>query len=190
MLINRNDSIEEVVKNTLLEVTRGVVDRKHPFRFVSLATTSEGIINNRLVVLRKLTDDFRMIFFTDDRSNKVDDIENNPRVTLLFWHPGKKAQITFKGNAQLHNQDHFTNQFWSSISVEGRKAYGSVKSPGEPVNHMSDAHNWHPDISDDHFTVIEFVPKGMEVLQLHKLSHYRARFTLKHEIWSGGWIVP
>ncbi|MEQ9299421.1 MAG: pyridoxamine 5'-phosphate oxidase family protein [Cyclobacteriaceae bacterium] len=190
MLINRNDSLTDVLSNVSHELHRGALDRNHPFRFVNLSTLNQQNVNARLVVLRAVQEDLSFIIFTDKRSQKVADLTKNEAATLLFWHAGKKMQVSITGKAELHNQDALAEEYWSGISIEGRKAYGSRLAPAETVERPEQAHDWPNEIGSEFFSVIVVRPVKMEVLQLHKLSHYRAHFKHHKGEWGGDWLVP
>ncbi len=190
MLINRNDTLTEVLNNVSNELHRGALDRNHPFRLVSFSTHCKQGVNSRLVVLREVMDDMSLVFFTDSRSNKIIDLGINTNPALLFWHAGKKVQVSVKGHATLHQQDSLAEKYWSNISIEGRKAYGSVNVPGERIERPDIAHNWPSEINNEYFSVLVVRPMEMDVLQLHKLSHYRAEFKRNNDDWLGSWIAP
>ena len=97
MLINRNDSLTEVFSNVSHELHRGALDRNHPFRFVSFSTNGQEGVNSRLIVLREVQEDLSFVFFTDSRSKKIADLSINTHSSLLFWHAGKKVQVSVKG---------------------------------------------------------------------------------------------
>lgn len=190
MLINRNDTLIDVLSNVSHELHRGALDRNHPFRFVSMATVSDNTANSRLVVLREIQQDLSFVFFTDKRSQKISDLSENQAATLLFWHAGKKVQVSVKGKVEIHNQDAKAEEYWSGISIDGRKAYGSTLAPADIVDRPEVAHDWPCEISSEFFSVIIVHPEELDVLQLHKLSHYRAQFRYEKSEWLGSWIVP
>ena len=190
MLINRNDSLTDVFSNVSDELHRGALERNHPFRFVSFATLDKGKINSRLVVLREVQDDLSFVIFTDSRSQKVMDLSENTTATLLFWHAGKKVQVSAQGTVMLHKQDALSEKYWAGVSIEGRKAYGSALSPGSMVDRPALAHEWPDEISSEFFCVIVVRPQEMDILQLHKLSHYRTQFKHHDNEWLGSWVVP
>lgn len=190
MLINRNDTLSDILLSVSHELHRGALDRKHPFRFVNLATVDGNKANTRLVVLREVQEDMSFVFFTDKRSVKISDLSKNESATLLFWHPGKKVQVAVKGRTEIYNQDAKAKAYWASISIDGRKAYGSKLAPGTNVDRPELAHDWPSEISSEFFCVIKFYPEELDVLQLHKLSHYRAQYKYVNNEWLGSWVVP
>ncbi len=190
MLINRNDSLTEVFSNVSHELHRGALDRNHPFRFVSLSTVAGSHANSRLVVLRQVLEDLSCVFFTDKRSQKISDLSDNSEATLLFWHAGKKVQVSVRGSVVVHNENKVAREYWSGISIDGRKAYGSTLSPGSRVDRPELAHDWPSEIGSEFFSVIVVRASEMDVLQLHKLSHYRAQFKFVNNDWLGSWVVP
>jgi pyridoxine/pyridoxamine 5'-phosphate oxidase len=70
------------------ELTRATQEREHGWRIMTLATVESGRAEARSVTLREAyaaTD--RLVFFTDDRSPKLQQIQTHPQGTLLAWCP-------------------------------------------------------------------------------------------------------
>ncbi|MFK7970361.1 MAG: pyridoxamine 5'-phosphate oxidase family protein, partial [Bacteroidia bacterium] len=75
-----------LLKNAQGELLRANADKRHPFRFFTLATLDK-YPEVRTVVLRKAKPDFDIVLFTDSRSPKVRHIQASPHVSALFYHP-------------------------------------------------------------------------------------------------------
>lgn len=83
MLFNSQNSLSEVWATLSHELHRGALDSKHPFRYVTLATRGEDAPEQRIVVLRKVDEALNFYFFTDSRTAKVTQIQEN--LKLNFW---------------------------------------------------------------------------------------------------------
>ncbi|MEM9327163.1 MAG: pyridoxamine 5'-phosphate oxidase family protein [Bacteroidota bacterium] len=190
MIIEEGQSLEEAFRAISAEIKRGAVDKRHPFRFVTLATQGQDEVGLRYVVLRKVTDDFHLYIYTDSRSEKVKHLRTNQQASLLFYHPGKKLQVKVLGTAQVHQLDDLSIAEWKNVQDIGKRAYGPTIAPGEAITHPSVAYHWPESIDDQHFVVLEVSPKSIEALQLNRMEHLRARFTLQNSSWEGQWLAP
>jgi pyridoxamine 5'-phosphate oxidase len=190
MLISIEDQLEEVFRKTTYELKRGALDRKHPFRFLSMATSDSEGIGLRYVVLREVDENLDLYIYTDQRSAKVGQIRANPAVSLLFYHPRKNVQIRVDGRAELHHNDELAARHWQKVGEFGRKSYGSKHAPGATINHPTEAYQWPEEIDSTHFTVIKLVPVKLETLQLGRSEHLRAQFDRTPEGWKKVWIAP
>lgn len=190
MLFSENEDLDEVWSATCHEIRRGSLDKKHPFRFVSLSTLHNNQIQSRYVVLRSVDESFNLYCYTDSRSDKIYALENNPQLTLLFYHPSKKVQVRINAQAIAHHQNELSMQHWNHIQGIAKRAYGSSIAPGDHINYPSEAHQWPDMIDDTFFTVIQAIPSEMEVLQLNRLMHLRAKFWKTDDRWNKQWIAP
>lgn len=188
MLFQENDSLEEIWQTVKHELHLGALDPKHPFHWINLGTISGDFPSVRTVVLRKLTQDFQFLVFTDYRSAKCSDLQANPNASLHFYHPKKQVQIRIKALTILHFQDDMADKFWKTIPSHRRTEYTGVLPPGTPLSKPTTASIERED-TGQFFSVLEFSPAEIEVLQFHKSGHLRALFSQKAD-WKGTWITP
>jgi len=191
MLFEIQHSSIEVFSIVKHELNRGALDKKHPFRYVVFATQGDVTPDLRHVVLRKIDEDLSFFIYTDARTQKVKSIQADPNVSLLFYHPQKRAQIRISGQAYLHYQDALATDHWNRVQGEARKAYNSLIAPGLSIHQPEEAFFWNEDLtSNQHFMLVEVVPYSIEALQLNGLEHLRIRFTREEDSWTGSWIAP
>jgi pyridoxamine 5'-phosphate oxidase len=191
MLIKTGAQLDEIFQDVQLEIRRGVVDKKHPFRFITLATIQDRIPEARYVVLRKIDEQFNFLVYTDARTAKVKAIQSNPIVSVLLYHPQKRVQIRIQASASIHHQDFLTSEHWTRVQGEAQKAYNSILAPGEVIETPQQAYVWEEELSRfDYFAVILLKPYKLEILQLNGLEHLRAEFSRTSEEWKGQWLVP
>ncbi len=121
------------------QLTRATADRRHPWRWPALSTvTQEGAPSVRMVVLRQVdTSRQTLSVFTDVRSAKVGQIAREPRVSLLFWHPGKRWQLRADGIATVSEDP----QTFQALPDGAKGDYGAIPAPGVPLGSPSD---WAP----------------------------------------------
>jgi len=188
MLIEEGYNLEKVLSTVKHEIARAAKDKRHPFRYAVLGTPGEALAM-RYVVLRQVKENFDLVIYTDSRTRKVKQIERQPEVQVLLYHPSKKAQVIVTGKAQIHNQNETSKLHWQNVQGEGQKAYTSLRTPGVSIEDPSLAYEWNKNPGSENFAVIEVEPTTIEVLQLRGLEHLRAVFEKEHG-WNGAWLVP
>ena len=188
MLVSIDTTLPEALSDVRQEIRRGAADHKHPFRFVVLSTVGQGP-SSRYVVLRQVTDDFRLLIYTDFRSEKIEQLQQNNTLQLLFYHPQKRAQVVLSGQCIIHHQNELTQSYWPRIQGSAIHSYTTQEAPGTVIEHPEEGFDWETPPSDRHFAVIEIDPLEIHLLQLNGVNHLRARFE-KQDDWKGTWLVP
>lgn len=190
-------TLSEIWKNINQQLTRAINDRKHPFRIVVIGSMGAQAVNMRNVVLRKFQKTpFTLTCYTDIRSQKIQELQANPHLTWLFWHPRHQIQIKAVGKVEIIHQTNETRQTWKQMHIGAKVAYLTRSAPstpqtiptnGLPENILAlDEAN----LSDENFAVIRCEISEIEYLRLNKMQHRRARFELKNGKWEGNWLVP
>ena len=161
--------------------------RQHPFRYFSLGTMGD-YPEVRMVVKRKVDQDLTLTFFTDTRSPKVKQIQQNEKVSALFYHPEKKLQIRMNGEAQLLAEEEVTlQQFLRQIKQSGfLKDYMTMQAPGSALEEEAEVLFG----SQVHFSAISIMPVYIDVLQLGVDRHLRSAYSLVRGSWSEVKMVP
>lgn len=195
MLIKQDHSLDQAFNEVHDQLKRAGVDTRHKFRFFSVATvrlSGSGIPKSRMVVLRSFYDDWTFEFYTDHRSSKVEEIEEHPFISALFWDPSKRVQVRIEANASIHHRDELAATRWKDVQGDAQKAYTSVAAPGTPVDNPEDAHEWPESFSPDYFTVAVCTAKKIKVLQISGMEHlaFRCSKSKATESWDKNWIVP
>jgi len=190
MLLDFDQSKEDAWQAVKHELHRGALDKKHPFRFLTLSTYGDQGVQARWVVLRKVTKDLRFLIYTDSRTQKVRALQAHPQAQLLFYHERKKVQVRCMGEIALHRDDEISRKQWSHVQGAGKRAYTPNLAPGTEIQHPKEAHSWSTEWDDRYFTVLEFRPEEFDVLQLNQTEHLRIRFRKKETEWTKTWIAP
>jgi pyridoxamine 5'-phosphate oxidase len=190
MLFNSQNSLSEIWAILSHELHRGALDSKHPFRYVTLATRGEDAPEQRMVVLRKMDEDLNFYFFTDSRTAKVTQIQEDSNAEFLVYHPGKRTQIRVKGRLHIHHQDELSQEMWKRVQGDAQKAYNSTLSPGTEIADPDLAYDWPAELDDHFFAVLQFIPETVEALQLNGLTHVRVSFSKSGADWNGKWLAP
>ncbi|WP_296619920.1 pyridoxamine 5'-phosphate oxidase family protein [Marivirga sp.] len=187
-LIESTDSLDNIKISMLNALNRAGNDSKSAFRFIILNTISEGFPNSRYVVLRKFkTETKELFFYTDLRSNKINEIKENPIVSVLAYDKQKKCQIKLKGKISIHHQDELTAEHWNSLQG-GKESYNNEKQPGKEVDSLEDAHQMKNVYDDENFAMLALKVSQAEILQLNGDGHIRALFDFEKDTKS--YLVP
>jgi len=187
MLFNYSDAPSQIWQNVLHELHRGALDPKHPFRFLTLATSGAQFPQVRTVVLRQLSSTMEFLVYTDVRTAKVRDLLETPRVSLLFYHPKKQVQVRVKAIATLHVEDALAQEHWKRVPEKRQSEYKSGLVPGTSIE--TPDLGWETQSESAYFSVLKFSPLSIEVLQLAREGHLRLQFELAAG-WQGTWLVP
>lgn len=178
---------KEFLEKIKYDLINGYAKKRHPFRYFTLATIHNGSPRQRTVVLRKLVNDFTILFYTDKRSIKVDDLKLNNSVSALFYHPKKLLQIQISGNVDFFTDETELNSIYKNIPENSRKDYITTKSPGTEIS-SPDHVEYLTD--ENHFVAVKIIPKTIEVLQLKRPNHIRIKYTKQNNSWNGKFLVP
>lgn len=190
MLINEDDSLDQIWEMVQLELQKGPSAKRHPFRFAVLSTIGREGPSSRWVVYRKYTDDSKLLIYTDARSEKCADLERNPNGNLLLYHDRQKLQIRIKTEATLHQQDELTAKYWPGVKGSNPNDYLSNQPPGKAIDDIEPGFERDAGLDDKYFTIIELDPKKMDVLQLNGDRHIRAEFEKQKDQWNSTFLVP
>ena len=194
--------MEEFFDKMHRALVRAAVDKHSPMRNAYLATVdADGQPRQRTIVLRRYRHEngAHFTFHTDDRSDKMNDLRVNPKVSLLFWHPRQRLQIRAAGTLTWENQTERTRGHWNALHVWGRKSYATKLPPGTPLNAPSDnlPDLWREkppveatEYAYPNFTLLDVEAHELELLELDREAHRRAVWRFEEEKWRGTWIVP
>ncbi|WP_405395965.1 pyridoxamine 5'-phosphate oxidase family protein [Maribacter sp. Asnod2-G09] len=180
--------INSFFKELSTEIHNGVIERGHPFRFITMATVgNETLARLRTVVLREVSDDLSLTIYTDSRTEKMKHIAANNQVSFLLYHPEKMLQLKVEGTALIATNKDRTQSTWENIQPNSRKDYITQTSPGSAItnpDHVEYVEN------ENYFTIIDIIPSKIEYLKLQRPNHIRALFTKSGDKWNGKFLVP
>ncbi len=126
--------ISTIFSNIKSELTKGIAEYGHPFRFFTLGTISfDNTPNLRTVVFRDFSENLDISFFTDKRSRKVAEIIKNEKVSILLYHPEKRIQLKIEGNASIIKNDKIITRYWNKIDDNSKNDYTTTLPPGSRV---------------------------------------------------------
>ncbi len=178
--------LDKIFSDLKQEIKFGYLKKKHPFRYPVLASSADGFPHQRTVVLRDTTDKFEPLIYTDERSDKINHFESNPKASLLFYHPKKLLQVKITGTMEIIRDGEEFEQSWNKIQGNSRKDFTTIEAPGTPIKNPD---NVEYSEEEDHFCVLKLVPSQMEYLQLKRPNHIRALFEKEND-WEGEFLNP
>ena len=170
------------------ELQKGAAKKAHPFHYFTLGTVGlDRLTRLRTIALRQVTEDLKLLFFTDSRSKKIIHLKENNKVGLLFYHPERLLQLRVEGLATVHKDEATKNKYWSKIDPHSKKDYTTTAAPGselldpDRVEYLEDK---------NHFCMVEVTPFKIEYLKLQKPHHVRIRFSNRAGSWQHEYLVP
>ena len=159
-------------------------DPTHPMRLFLLATVdADGLPDARLMVLRGAERSLGKIwFYTDRRSEKVDQLRKRPELCAVAYDRRDGVQLRLRGAAAIHELNSQAAQHWSQTSRIFRALYASPDSPGVPLRQpdprlmsMKKAMNASEEENARcNFAVIETLVESIEWLQVTDDDQRRA----------------
>lgn len=184
--------LPEVLAGSLRLFSRGVADRRSPFRTPSIATAGpDGVPAIRTMVLRGFDPAARRLtLHSDRRAAKLADIARNPRVAVHVYDARASVQLRLSALAAVHMDDATARAAWDAIPPPGRAIYAINPAPGtavkQPPPPATDA-----DAAFAHFAVLALIFDSLEWLWLDHAGHRRARFTWNPDgSHHATWLVP
>jgi hypothetical protein len=187
-VIEPHHDLETIRKLSLDHLSRGVRLKNHPFRSFVLTTARP---NARMVILRNLGHEpLSISVYTDGRSHKIAELKSNPNAACLFWHPSARFQLKLMVKATIHQGDEQALEHWSRMGSRGKESYNTKLSPGTPMD--SDGSVTYKDpFNPTDFCLLNLEVEGMDILQLRREGHIRARFGyVKGKKSEASFLVP
>ena len=173
-------------------LAQGVVNKKSKFHTPTLSTVNGNMINSRTIILRKVDNKTKMLFFySDSRSRKVLNIIQNNNVTVHLYEPRFKLQVQLYGHAKIENNSEKTKNIWSSLNSFSKKNYLSALSPGEKIDSLDNLkYNTDNEESYYNFSLIYFKVSKLECLQLSDVKNIRVEFVYTESSDKKYYVVP
>jgi pyridoxine/pyridoxamine 5'-phosphate oxidase len=139
------------------------------------------------VVLRKTLTDLSLVFYTDKRTQKVEDLEHNAACSALFYNHKKLLQIRVTGKAEfITNKDEIAT-YWHTVQEASKKDYTTKVAPGTFTKNPDEVAY---SSEENHFCPVKIIPTSIEYLRLKRPNHIRVLFSKTDEEWTGEFLVP
>lgn len=193
--------LDDVLNTSWRLLHKGVENFKHPFYRPALTTVYGNKPKVRTVILRGFSEKDRiLICHCDVRTPKVSQIQDNPNVSWLFYHPKEWIQLRLSGTASIHTDDNIAESQWKKVRQTSRINYCAEVPPGSPVEKPTSGL---PDFLRDkkskmfdstearrNFTTIVCRFDQMDWLMLKLTGHLRAKFRWEGNCIDASWVIP
>lgn len=184
------------------DIQQGVEHASHPYHTPAFGSVGADGPSLRTVILRSVEVETRsLLLHSDRRAQKIQEVQANPRVSWLFWHPEHNQQLRLSGTATVHFDDAIADQLWHNSHPRSLKLYVKPRPPGTlvdtPQSGLPDPIQTE-DLSDlaqvasgrSNFAVIRTQIDAIDFLHLRRDGNYRARFTWQGDQLSSNWLIP
>ena len=178
---------EEIREQVWKELGRACQDRHHAWRTPVLATTSgQGVVNARTVVLRKVDSvAAKLEIYTDSRSPKVSELNDQPNAIFVFWSPRLSWQLRVNVEISFQTTGPYVKSMWQIVKqTSSASDYMGAAAPGAVLE--QDGVLPEASTQDTHFAVLTAQVTVMDWLELAREGHRRARMV--NSQWE--WLKP
>ncbi|NML15101.1 pyridoxamine 5'-phosphate oxidase family protein [Azohydromonas caseinilytica] len=174
------ESLSDIENACWTELERASAERGHPWRTMSLATTDGREAHARSVILREVDREAReLLFFTDARSSKVQQIAQFPRGTLLVWSPQLGWQLRLRVTLEVETAGLAVSSRWAQLKLTpAAQDYLSPLPPGTPLAQTTPER-----ASRGHFALVHAQVRTMDWLELLPQGQRRACFDRNGYKW-------
>ncbi len=194
-------NLDDILQDCWHRLINGAVSAKHPFHCPAIATINVDFPEIRTVVLRKAVPEERaLIFHTDYRSPKIDQIKTNNRISWLFYDTKSRIQLRIKTVSAIHYDDELAVNRWNDSTLESKKCYLVQPAPstivelptdGLPENFsLADLSKDIVAIGNENFTVVKNLVTEIDWLFLSHDGHRRAKFIFGENKVEKYWMIP
>lgn len=185
-------------------LTEGKKDRHSPLHTLVVASSDQKVApSQRVMVLRSVEAQKRVIRFNSDRrAHKINQIAENPLVSVLGYHPEAKIQLRLSGTGKILTDGVEFENAWENASPYGKRCYLANPGPGQLVKEPSsglteELEGVKPTTAQlvpakQNFAVLEVTISHLEWLYLAHTGHRRAVFSWneQQEDWDSEWLIP
>lgn len=191
-------NLSSMLETAWARLSDGAAPGQSPWSAVSVATTGTGgRPRQRTVILRRVEPTSGSLWFhTDLRSPKVEEMQAEPRLSILGYDRAEGLQVRVEGRATLHRSGPLRRRLWDAAAEHSRLAYRRPFGPGEALHAPEDIAATEdtrspvdPDAGLTHFCAVEVAAERFDVLLLAQGGHRRAVFDAA-DGWAGRWVAP
>lgn len=189
----RLQTLAEIEAAIWREIGLAALDTQHGWRTPVLATSGDDGVDARTVVLREVDPEAgALAIYTDARAAKVQQLQAQPRCTLVMWSPRLAWQLRLRARVQVHTDGLAVSSRWAALRMSpAARDYLSPLAPGAPMDAVPGDQLVHAAAESaatqrEFFAVLIANIEAMDWVELHAQGHRRARFTATQ----AQWLVP
>ena len=176
----------QIIKSEWKNINLGIQKAKHDYHSFVFSTVLKNSPNSRTVILRDFDENKPAIWFhSDKRSKKILHLEDNKKVSALFYDKSRKVQLRINGIADIEEDIEHNKRIWDSMRPESKLCYMGPYAPSQKINQFEpntlkkSAHDL--DKKDEHlglsrFCRIRIKIKKLDWLKLDYKGHQRLEF--------------
>jgi pyridoxamine 5'-phosphate oxidase len=175
------DAIEDACWH---ELARAAHERSHDWHVMVLATVDGDRADARSVVLRDVDSEARsLLFYTDSRSAKVEQLRRYPGATLVGWHRERCWQLRLRVQLAVETSGLEVSSRWARVKLSTTAGdYLGALPPGTAVQRHQPERG-----TREHFAVVEAQVREADWLELCADGHHRRARLAGRE---SSWLVP
>ena len=182
----------QIIKSEWRNINLGIQKAKHDYHSFVFSTVSKNSPDSKTVILRDFDEDKPAIWFhSDKRSKKILHLEDNKKVSALFYDKSRKVQLRINGIADIEEDIEHNKRIWDSMRPESKLCYMGPYTPSQKINQFEpntlkkSAHDL--DKEDEHlglsrFCRIRITIKKLDWLKLDYKGHQRLEFKFGKKI--------
>ena len=176
----------QIIKSEWENINLGIQKAKHDYHSFVFSTISKNSPESRTVILRDFDEHKPAIWFhSDRRSKKILHLEENEKVSALFYDKSRKVQLRINGIADIEEDIEHNKRIWDSMRPESKLCYMGPYAPSQKINQFEpntlkkSAHDL--DKEDEHLGLLRFCRirikiKKLDWLKLDYKGHQRLEF--------------
>ena len=191
------ESLDAVRGDAWERLSLAASDRKSAMHTPVVATAD---VDTRVMVLRAFDPDTGTLrFHTDARAPKVEVIERDPRLAVLFYDKAAKVQIRVKGEGRILRDGTITENAWGKSDNFARRCYlgdgpgtfSDRPSSGLPEQFEGvEPNDEEVAVGRGNFAVLLVEIHHVDWFYLAHTGHIRAQFDKSGSNWIGRWVTP
>ncbi len=193
---------DDIYANIVSNLKKGVKDRRHGFHTPVFSNINEkGLINSRVVVLRKFDpDEMKINFNSDLRSNKINGLRLDTKTNFLFYDQKVKIQLRIATVSKIYFNNDIAEQAWRKTSLSSRKCYLTEDAPSTIKTNATDGLPKHlkgiePTIDESekgyaNFSVVSNQIQSIDWLYLSAFGHRRLLIKINGNQNNYKWLIP
>ncbi|HEY8560298.1 MAG TPA: pyridoxamine 5'-phosphate oxidase family protein [Pyrinomonadaceae bacterium] len=191
----------EILKRIWKHLDLGTLEREHPFHTPVFGTVAGDAPDMRMVVLRRFwRRPPRLAFHSHAGAPKIEQLQANPNVYWLFYHPQEKFQLRIRGTAELHTDGELHEEQWLATELFSRRCYIGA-NPSEfsdhPTSGLPDALSDRKPTAEEseagkaNFVVVTSTIDEIDCYELNVKGHRRSLFSWREDgELSTKWLTP
>ncbi len=176
----RIETLGQIEQALWAQLALAIHEREHAWRVLALATVEGPRAVARNVVLREVAHDkHELLFYTDTRSPKVQQLRLQPMASLLGWSSALGWQLRLEVTLAVADSGLEVSSRWARVKLSrSAQDYLAARPPGTPVDDFEPERG-----SRAYFGVVTAQVTAMDWLELHAHGHRRARFDEQGARW-------